>query len=68
MHIYVTKVEIESRAFSLGIEVIDVVNTSGSVNLGSEKKSSRITEVNKCVKKLDTERTRKKRARATQSV
>ena len=39
MHIYVTKVEIESRAFSLGIEVIDVVNTSGSVNLGSKKKA-----------------------------
>lgn len=38
MHIYVTKVEIESRAFSLGIEVIDVVNIFGSVNLGSKNK------------------------------
>lgn len=40
MYIYVTKVGIEGRAFSLGIEVIDVVNTSGSVNLGSKKKKA----------------------------
>lgn len=38
MYIYVTKVGIESRAFSLGIEVLDVVNIFGSVNLGSKNK------------------------------